>query len=685
MDRHDRAAHDRDADLECNTSANPWFEDVVARRLARREVLIGGSMLAATAIAASPALADGVGPDWKTVPGKRPVRIGFQAIAASFDDAVVLAPGYKYDLLFVEGDPVTADAPAYIPGDFNSGADRELQAGAHHDGMWYFPLARGKEGNAHGLMCVNHENIDPPFLHPNGIVGATGGVRDADQVRKEIASHGVSVIEVRKGEKTGKWRVRRGKLNRRITGNSVMELTGPVAGSAFVQTRFDPEGFYTRGTLNNCAMGYTPWGTYLTCEENWAGYFKPDAITTPARRDQVRYGVNGGQGYQWWRASGDDYERFNTDATGASGKDDYRNEANGQGWVVEIDPFDPDSTPKKRTALGRFAHEGAWVAPVIGGLPVVVYSGDDSRGEYMYKFVSRKKYRPGSARKDDLLEDGTLYVAVFNDDGTGRWLPLDFHNRDFQQRVATWVAGDPANRRGFTSQADVLVNARTAADALGATRMDRPEWCVIDEKSSYVYLTLTNNTNRGVSANQPVDAANPRARNRDGHIIRWKEDGGRYEALSFKWDIFVFGGPTLARTQALGLDPIYAGQVFPGTANQAYLPETATFNGPDGCWVDPNGIFWIQTDGYADATRGYGNQQMLAADTTTGEIRRFLVGPNDCEITGITMTPDCRNLFINIQHPGERGNSVWPNVNGETRPRSATLVVYKEDGGIIGT
>jgi hypothetical protein len=685
MDLHDKPVHDKDADLECNTSANPWFDDVVARRLARRDVLVGGSLLAATAIAAGPALADAPVDEPATERHRGPVEIGFEPIPVSYDDVVKVPPGYRYDILLAEGDPITLDAPPYIPGDRNSGADRELQAGAHHDGMWYFPLARGAAGNRHGLMCINHENIDPQYLHPDGIIGETSGVRDADQVRKEIASHGVSIVEVVKSEKTGKWRVRRrSRLNRRITANTCMEITGPVAGSPFVQTKYDPEGYYTRGTLNNCAMGYTPWGTYLTCEENWAGYFKPDAITTPRPREQTRY-LSFNQGYDWWRAPGDEYERFNTDAVGASARDDYRNEANGQGWIVEIDPFDPDSTPKKRTALGRFAHEGAWVAPAVGGLPIVVYSGDDSRGEYMYKFVSRKKYRPGRARKDDLLEDGTLYVAVFNDDGTGEWRALDFHNTDFQQRVAAWVAGDPANRRGFTSQADVLVNTRTAADAVGATRMDRPEWCVIDQKSGYVYLTLTNNTNRGVSSNQPVNAANPRARNRDGHIIRWREDGGRYEALSFRWDIFVFGGPTLATTQALGLDPIYAAQVFPGTPQRTYLPETATFNSPDGCWVDPNGIFWIQTDGYRDPARGMGNQQMLAADTKTGEIRRFLVGPNDCEITGVVMTPDCRTMFVNIQHPGERGNSTWPNLNGETRPRSATIIIEKEDGGVIGT
>ncbi|HSN72760.1 MAG TPA: PhoX family phosphatase [Steroidobacteraceae bacterium] len=672
MDARDLAhpvGHDEEP--QCNFSGNPEFAEVVARRYGRRDVVKGGVAVAVSTLLSGTALArpvNGGQPAVTQGPVNRPAALlGFTAIPHSFEDVVTLPPGYSYQLMIPEGAPITADAPDYIPGDFNSGADREKQAGAHHDGMWYYPLHRGQRGNEHGLLVVNHENIDPPFLHPTGIIVNPDGSRDADQVRKEIASHGVSVVELLKGA-DGRWRNVRGRYNRRITGQTVMELTGPVAGSDFVKTAFDNAGYYTRGTLNNCAMGYTPWGTDLTCEENWAGYFTTSE--NPQPREKARYGVNGGQGYRWWLAPGDQYERFDTTPTAASAMQDYRNEANCFGWVVEIDPFDPKSTSKKRTALGRFAHEGAWVAPVKPGRPVVVYSGDDSRGEYMYKFVSAKPYHPTKAN-GDLLDAGTLYVARFNDDGSGVWVALVYGQNGL------------TDANGFTSQADVLVNTRTAADFVGATRMDRPEWAAVDARTGYVYLTLTNNTNRGVA--YATDNANPRAVNRDGHIIRWLESDGAYEATTFAWDIFVFGGPTLATINQLGADPVYAAQVFPGTARQAYLGEEASFNSPDGLWLAPNGIMWIETDGYRSDSRGFGNQQMLAADPETGDIRRFLTGPNDSEITGICSTPDGRTIFANIQHPGERGNSTWPNINGETRPRSATLIITKDDGGVVGT
>lgn len=682
-------------DTECSTSANPELSGIIARRYGRRDVLRGGVAAAVGAILTGRAFAFSQGrghhDHWpKHGGGERQGHghgherklLGFEPVPHSFEDGVRVPPGYSYQILIPEGEPVLPGAPDYIPGDFNSGTDREQQVGAHHDGMWFFPLLPGRAGNARGLLCINHENIDPPFLHPTGIIGADSGERDPDQVRKEIASHGVGVYEIAR-HPDGRWRLIRGRYNRRITAETVMELTGPVAGSEFVRTRFDHEGYYTRGTLNNCAMGHTPWGTYLTAEENWAGYFKSDE--NPLPREKARYGVTTGTfGYDWWRAPGDEFERFDTTPRGASARDDYRNEANCFGYIVEIDPFDPESVPKKRTALGRFAHEGAWVAPVKAGRPVVVYSGDDARGEYLYKFVSRKPYFPGRARRDELLEDGTLYVAVFSEDGTGRWVALDNRDPQFRRAVAEWVAQDPANRRPFRNQADVLVNTRTAADAVGATKMDRPEWVTIDERTGYVYLTLTNNTQRG-SASQPVDAVNPRAGNRDGHIVRWREEDGCYEALRFRWEIFAFGGPTLETVRAEGLDESYAAQVFPGSRRRTFLGEDATFNSPDGCWTGPNGILWIQTDGYSAPERGFGNQQMLAADPETGEVRRFLVGPRDCEITGITSTPDGRTLFVNIQHPGERGNSTWPGLGGETRPRSATLVIWKNDGGVVGT
>jgi secreted PhoX family phosphatase len=461
-----------------------------------------------------------------------------------------------------------------------------------------------------------------------------------------------------------------------------MDIAGPARGSSLLKTKYSPKGTRTRGTVNNCANGYTPWDTYLTCEENWAGYFY-NTVTTDRPREHSRYGVpnSAAATYGWGTRPEDKYARFNAtpstpdfyDVQGAL--QDYRNEANNFGWVVEIDPFDPKSTPKKRTALGRFSHEGAWVAPTTIGKPVVVYMGDDSRGEYMYKFVSKKPFAPWEACGDEYLDEGTLYVARFNEDGTGQWIALTFGKNGLT----------PAN--GFNSQADVLVNTRSAADYVGATRLDRPEWAVVDERSGHVYLTLTNNSARG-TGNQPVDPANPRAGNPDGHIVRWREDRGRFWETEFTWEIFVFGGPTLQTVQSLGAvapynaNPAYAAQIFPGTEKQAYLSDDATFNSPDGLWVDSHtGLVWIQTDGYSNTARGFGNQQMLAANPETGIVKRFLVGPKGCELTGITATPDRRTLFVNIQHP----DGTWPNINGETRPRSATLVITKDDGGVIGS
>ncbi len=676
---------------ECNPTSNPWFTDIVERRYGRRDVVKGGVAVAVSSFLATSALAHGGndrgedhGNDGNARPRRR-IDPGYQAVPAfspGFEDQVVVPEGYSVQVLSPEGAPLAAPYPPYIPGDFNTGADRESQAGAHHDGLHFFPLYRGARGNQSGVLCRNYENIDQAFLHPNGFSRNADGSRPVeDEVRKEMASHGVGVFEIEK-RANGEWRTVRSKYNRRITAQTPMDIAGPARGSSLLKTKYSPKGTRTRGTVNNCANGYTPWDTYLTCEENWAGYFY-NTVTTDRPREHSRYGVpnSAAATYGWGTRPEDKYARFNAtpstpdfyDVQGAL--QDYRNEANNFGWVVEIDPFDPKSTPKKRTALGRFSHEGAWVAPTTIGKPVVVYMGDDSRGEYMYKFVSKKPFAPWEACGDEYLDEGTLYVARFNEDGTGQWIALTFGKNGLT----------PAN--GFNSQADVLVNTRSAADYVGATRLDRPEWAVVDERSGHVYLTLTNNSARG-TGNQPVDPANPRAGNPDGHIVRWREDRGRFWETEFTWEIFVFGGPTLQTVQSLGAvapynaNPAYAAQIFPGTEKQAYLSDDATFNSPDGLWVDSHtGLVWIQTDGYSNTARGFGNQQMLAANPETGIVKRFLVGPKGCELTGITATPDRRTLFVNIQHP----DGTWPNINGETRPRSATLVITKDDGGVIGS
>jgi secreted PhoX family phosphatase len=668
---------------ESNPSSNPWLADIIAQRYSRRQMVASGVAVAVSTAFARHAVADGAGSS-RSLGHRAPLSPGFEPVPHSTADAVVVPEGYSVQVLIPEGEPLLRHAPPYIPGDYNSGADREQQIGAHHDGMWFFPFQHGESENRRGLLCVNHENINPELIHPG--TNPPGGTYEAgnfrpveDEVRKEIASHGVSVVEIRREgtRREGEWKVVRGLYNRRITAGTEMLFTGPVRGTDFLKTRYSPHGTRTRGTLNNCANGYTPWGTYLTCEENWAFYFYNTGLRP---REQLRYGVpsapTGTLG--WGTRPEDEYNRFNaTPIQGADPTQDYRNEPNGFGWVVEIDPLDPHSTPKKHTALGRFAHEGAEVAPVSPGRPVVVYMGDDSRGEYMYKFVSSDVYRPG--RTDgSIFHRGTLYVARFNEDGTGVWIALR-HG-----------ANGLTEANGFRNQADVLVNARSAADYVGATRMDRPEWTAVNPFSRRVYLACTNNSNRGAAATQPVDAANPRARNPDGHIVCWQEAGGRFEATGFSWFILFFGGPTREQVLALGTsDPVYQGderyavQAFPGTSDQRFLGDQATFNSPDGMWVSRSGIMWIQTDGYANELRGFGHQQMLAANPSTGELRRFLTGPIGCEITGITETPDQRTLFVNIQHP--EGASMWPNIDGETRARSATIVITKDDGGIIGT
>jgi secreted PhoX family phosphatase len=373
---------------------------------------------------------------------------------------------------------------------------------------------------------------------------------------------------------------------------------------------------------------------------------------------QSRYGITKtGFGYRWHEHD----QRFDASR--------HPNEPNRFGWIVEIDPFDPRSEPVKHTALGRFKHEGAMVT-LSADNRVVVYMGDDERGEYIYKFVSEDTYTPHDRVPNlRLLERGTLYVARFNADGQGEWLALVYGQHGLDAAA------------GFPSQAEVVIQARVAADKVGATKMDRPEWIAVHPTTREVYCSLTNNSNRGTAKGPAVDPANPRAKNVYGHIIRWREQDGDPQASQFQWDIFVLCG-----------DPAMAEGDQHGTI------QGDIFGSPDGLWFDARGVLWIQTDvstpmlNKVDYTN-IGNNQMLAADPATGEIRRFLTGPNGCEITGVVTTPDGKSMFINIQHPGETTSersdpnkptavSAWP--SGQARPRSATVVIRKADGGIIG-
>lgn len=580
----------------------------------------------------------------------------FAALEVSSADEVRVPAGYAVQLLYAWGDPITKGQPAKADAS-DSAAEQMQQAGMHHDGMHFFPfLAEGKRSSTQGLMCINHEYTDDGLLH-------TSGMQDwsAEKVAKSKAAHGVSVIEVK--QENNRWQVvRPSRWARRITADTPCRIAGPASGHPAMRTAFDRRGEVVLGTLNNCAMGYTPWGTYLTCEENFNGYFKGPKNPTA---DQKRYGfTETGFGFRWHEHD----ERF--DLT------QHTNEANRFGWVVEIDPWNPDKAPVKRTALGRFKHEGATVTQARDGR-VVVYMGDDERFEYIYKFVSRDRYQPGQGDTSALLDHGTLYVAHFTDNGRGRWLPLR-HGEQYGK-----VALDAAH--GFANQGDIAIRCRQAADLAGATKMDRPEWIAVHPHNGEVYVTLTNNVKRSEDS---IDSANPRSNNVYGHIVRWREAGYDAAAEHFEWDIFALAG-----------DPQQSEASKRGTI------KGDAYGSPDGLWFDPSGKLWIQTDVSTSVLNkgdyaNLGNNQMLVADVKSGETRRFLTGPRGCELTGITATPDGRTLFVNIQHPGETASersdpaaptaiSAWPAKQFPSatggRPRSATIAITRLDGATITT
>ena len=671
-----------DDDPISNPSGNRHFSEVLQVDLQRRRMLQGGLGAAALAFFTPPGLSR-IG---EAFAATVPAPPSFEPISAAFADEVRVPSGYSAQVLYSWGDPtgIRDSMPAFVAVDgvsVNSADDQAFQAGMDHDGMHYFPRPPGRARNA-GLLCMNHENIQPEFL-------LAPTLSAAERVQKMKNAHGISVIEVRQNA-DGQWEVvRPSKYARRITADTPIAISGPAAGHTMMRTSADPNGREVLGTLNNCANGHTPWGTYLTCEENFNGYFASTnaaAITTHMRR----YGVAASPfGYDWHTVD----TRFDVAAE--------PNESNRFGWVVEIDPRHPDWAPVKRTALGRMKHENAELTLAADGR-VVVYMGDDERNEYIYKFVSRRRYHGYSENGQDLLEDGTLYVAEFKPGaasgdakGTGRWIPLEFGRNGLT----------PAN--GFANQAEVLIKTRQAADRVGATMMDRPEWIAVHPTTKEVYITLTNNNRRGStpasvnspdgttaagSARPPLDDANPRGNNVYGHVVRWREAGGDPAALTFEWDVYLFAGDPA--------DPGAVGPVASSTNTVGYPgftdPTYHIFSAPDGVAFDAQGWLWLMTD-YGPSLTGIqqnmGNCHTMLADLPTGRIGRFLTGPNGCEITGWTMTPDGTSLFLQIQHPGEGGtlppaapnerNSTWP--DGSRPARSSTIVVTKDDGGVVGT
>ncbi|WP_086237305.1 PhoX family protein [Campylobacter porcelli] len=566
--------------------------------------------------------------------------IGFKQVPPSTQDKVIVPDGYEVRKLISWADPLFSKATPFDENkiiDKNAVENAKLTFGDNTDGMTWFDIDENR-----AILAVNNEYINPEIMFNH-----QGKNMSLDDVYYEQNSMGVSIFEIAKNQDGFFSVVLDSPYNRKITARTPIDIQGPARGHKLLKTRADKSGVRVLGTINNCASGKTPWGTYLTCEENFDDFFGSSDENYAFNPSQKRYGLSiKGENYEWKLD-----ERFDIAKN--------ENEPNRFGWVVEIDPYNPNSTPIKRTALGRLKHENAEVVIAKDG-KIVVYMGDDEANEFIYKFVSKAKYNPNKPNRD-ILNEGTLYAAKFIDtkdfEGVGEWVALEYGKNGLDET------------NGFYNQGDVLIHARLAASVVGATPMDRPEWIAADPNGKYIYATLTNNTKR-----TQTNASNPRNKNIYGHIIRWHPKGD-HTSTSFRWDIFLLAGNPLK----------YPNDLRKGTSN---INVENMFNSPDGLKFDKFGRLWIQTDGkYSnkDDYEGMGNNQMLCADPITAQVRRFLTGPIACEITGIAFNLDYTTMFVGIQHPGENlANSHYPNGKSST-PRSTIVQIRKKDGGVIGS
>ena len=650
-------------DIPTNPNLSNTIGDVIAARYGRRDLLKG--LLGVSAAAALYGTSSIIAP--RAAQAAAADRFNFTELTWGNDETHHIAEGYNADVLLRWGDPITADAPEFDVMN-QSAAAQSKQFGYNNDYVGFWPLT---EDGSRGVLCVNHEYTNEEVMFPGlGRQDRDGFAKmTKDLVEIEMAAHGGTVVEIAKGA-DGKWSlVKDSPLNRRITAlDTEMTLSGPAAGHDRVKTNADPTGLKVIGTINNCAGGMTPWGTYLMAEENFHGYFwtdtldgegKPVLDAQPEAASMRRYGVPG-----MWYAWGKHHDRFNIDKE--------PNESNRFGYIVEVDPTNPAATPIKHTALGRFRHEGAETTIASDGR-LVIYSGDDNRFDYQYKWVSRDVVTPeNSVFGSPLLSEGTLYVARFNADGTVDWLPL-VHGE-----------GPLTAENGFNSQADIAIDTRLAADLLGATPMDRPEDAQ-PRGDGTAYIMLTNNSRR---TPEQVDAANPRAASEFGHIIEIKEDGGNHSATRGTWEILVLcGDPAIADVGA------------------KWHPETSAngwFGSPDNCAIDADGRLWISTDqgtGWGKTGKSDGLYSLETEGEMRGHSKLFFRCPVGGELCGPYFTPDSETLFLAVQHPGTDGTkdfkgferdstfedpaTRWPDFDPTMPPRPSVVVVTKQGGGKI--
>ena len=573
----------------------------------------------------------------KTVYAKTSFFDEFDAIEANSFDKVTVPTGFNYSILCKWGD-LLWDNNEKKKNWASSSSYQKHAIGDNNDGMYFF------HKNNINLMAVNNEysNIATIYSDREEKQPTT-----SDEILASMYAHGVSIFEVKKVN--NRWQVQKNSFyNRKITPFTKMTFTGPGKGSQFVKTTYDPNGLNPVGTWNNCSFGKTPWGTYLTCEENFNFYFS-SSNKNNINKKLKRYSIKSkDRGYNWFKVD----ERFDITKE--------LNEANRVGYIVEIDPWDPQSVPKKHTALGRFKHENAEVV-LSNDLKLVVYMGDDEKGEYIYKYISNNKYDKNNGTGGDLLENGRLYVAHFNESGTGNWIELN------------------ENSTGFDSLDKISIFTRDAATNAGATPMDRPEWIASNPFNAEIYCSLTNNKNRGIKKNlggkeMPNLGPNPREKNQFGQIIKIIPKQIDHESNEFKWEIFALAG----NPRKFPVDDLRSGS--------KNINENNMFNSPDGLVFNTRGDLFIQTDGnYSDTDEfsGMGNNQMLVAKPNTKEIKRFLVGPKECEITGLTWSGDKKTMFVGIQHPGESTGSNFPDFDGSL-PKSCIIAIEKNDNSVIG-